>query len=239
MSKLEGRVGSRLQYLLTIAGLWPDFSDQLEARILRLEQSQASDMQTYTPSTESAAAYAQVMARSEPPNVEASNNIQHPPDHFVMSDFHDWVHSAAPTLTPALAIELCGVWFEKYHPWFPILHQPSLFKTLDLSPTIDRCTHSLTIKAIIAATMTQSSSLVATPAELELQSKRLGDQVLVEAVAQSSLQSIQALLILSNLDSVVGNLSKFWNLIALCKRCVNNKQPVKPLLIINRMFLQL
>lgn len=155
-----------------------------------------------------------------------------------MSDVHDWVDSAAP-LTSALAIELCGIWFERYHPWFPILHQPSLFESLQSFPTLDNCSHSLTIKAIVAVTLTQSSSLAVTPAELERQSKGLGDQVLIEAVAQSSLQSIQALLILSNLDSGVGNLCKFWNLIALCKRCVSHKQAVNSLLIAYRMSVQL
>jgi hypothetical protein len=29
-----------------------------------------------------------------------------------------------------VAIELCTAWFERYHPWFPILHQPSSLASL-------------------------------------------------------------------------------------------------------------
>ena len=43
-------------------------------------------------------------------------------------------------------------------------------------------------------------------------------QVIMEALGNLSLQSLQALLIITILDYGAGKLSEFWNLVATCKR---------------------
>lgn len=40
----------------------------------------------------------------------------------------------------------------------------------------------------------------------------------MDAMKQISLQAVQALLILSNIDYGEGKVHEFWNLVALCKR---------------------
>jgi hypothetical protein len=122
-------------------------------------------------------------------------------------------------LSPTVLNELCNTWFEKYHPWFPILHQPSLFEALQTYPAIETSTHQLVLKAIVAVTVLYCSSAPSTPSQRQQWSESLRDRVVMDAMKQVSLQSVQALLILSNLDYGGGQVHQFWNLVALCKRC--------------------
>lgn len=135
-----------------------------------------------------------------------------------MSTGNDAVSSATNPLSPILVNELCGIWFERYHPWFPILHQPSLWETLQTSESVNKSSHCLVINAIVAVTVTHSLLLSTAPEERQRWSEALRDKVVVEAIGKLSLQSIQALLILSNLEYGSGKSNKFWNFIALCKR---------------------
>lgn len=121
-------------------------------------------------------------------------------------------------LSPSVVNELCNTWFEKYHPWFPILHQPSLLEALQACRVIETSTHQLVIKAIVAVTVPYCRSLPSTPTQRQHWSETLRDKVVMDAMKQVSLQAVQALLILSNLDYGGGQVHQFWNLVALCKR---------------------
>jgi hypothetical protein len=121
-------------------------------------------------------------------------------------------------LSPPMVNKLCDEWFHRYHPWFPILHKPSLFEALRTTPNVEASSHGLPIKAIVAVTITHCQTYPASAEERQQWSTHLRDKVVMEAMSQLSLQSIQALLILSNLDYGLGKSSQFWNLIALCKR---------------------
>lgn len=122
-----------------------------------------------------------------------------------------------PLSYPVLS-ELCAIWFKKYHPWFPILHQPSLTASLQHLESSKTSDQYLVIKAICAVTLVHYESPLVSMDERNQWSDSLRDAICSQALKQVSLQSIQALLILSNLDYGEGRFEQFWNLIALCKR---------------------
>lgn len=218
VSQLETRLGPAQPHTLSRPAADMISAGELEDRVRNLEHGHAPNTEPYTPSIEPSQHYTASTTQAEPTMGDVSAEIQQQPSPSVTSAGHDQGYSVHNLLSPALAIELCGIWFDTYHPWFPILHQPSLSENLRASPDLEQCTHVLTIKAIAAVTVTHTRSMLATSEQLKRWSKELRDQVLVEAVEQSSLHSIQALLILSNLECGEGRSSKFWNLVALCKR---------------------
>ncbi|KAF2241666.1 hypothetical protein BU26DRAFT_524829 [Trematosphaeria pertusa] len=122
-------------------------------------------------------------------------------------------------LSSGILDELCRAWFEKYHPWFPILHQPSLLEVLQTSPILASTVHYIVFKAVAAVTIPHSyHSDSLTNDQRRTLSDDLRSQVVMEAISQLSLQSLQAVLILTIRDYGAGRLSEFWNLIALAKR---------------------
>lgn len=127
------------------------------------------------------------------------------------------VASLHPLSFPIIS-ELCTVWFENYHPWFPILHQPSLLEAVQASPDLESCDRTLVIKAIAATTMCHCQSYPTTTANRQEWADAFRESVLLEALGDWSLRSIQALLILSLIDSGSGRVTKFWSIMAVCKR---------------------
>jgi hypothetical protein len=122
-------------------------------------------------------------------------------------------------LSPAILDELCTAWFAKYHSWFPILHQPSLLEVLQTSPILSATVHYIVFKAIAAVTIPHSHhSDSLTNDQRQTLSEDLRSQVVILAISQLSLQSLQAVLVLTIRDWGAGRLSEFWNLIALAKR---------------------
>lgn len=132
------------------------------------------------------------------------------------------IAAPAPTafspISSELVTELCTTWFASYHPWFPILHQPSLLEALQLSHNVESSSRYLVIKAILAVTVQHSQSYSSNAEARREYSEVLREAVIMEAMSHLSLQSIQALLILSNLDYGAGKMNQFWNLLSLCKR---------------------
>ncbi|CAI7612761.1 unnamed protein product [Penicillium pancosmium] len=122
-----------------------------------------------------------------------------------------------PLSYPVLS-ELCSIWFKKYHPWFPILHQPSLTTSLQHLESLESSSQYLVVKAICAVTLVHYESPLVSIDERKQWSNNLCDAICCQALKQVSLQCLQALLILSNLDYGEGRFEQFWNLIALCKR---------------------
>ncbi|KAJ5168412.1 uncharacterized protein N7482_004006 [Penicillium canariense] len=122
-----------------------------------------------------------------------------------------------PFSYPVLS-ELCSIWFKRYHPWFPILHQPSLMDSLQHLKGSETLSQRLAVKAICAVTLTHYESPLVSADEREHWSDRLRESVYFQALQQACLQSVQALLIISNIEYGSGRFEKFWNVIALCKR---------------------
>lgn len=127
--------------------------------------------------------------------------------------------SAGPhPLSPPLLADFCVHWFERYHPWFPILHQPSLLASLERWPDLSQ-SELRVCKAIVAITVKDAPIGPYSVEQRTQWADQLYEQVIIESMRELCLQSIQALLILSNNEYGAGRPSQFWNLVALCKRC--------------------
>ena len=102
-------------------------------------------------------------------------------------------------------------WFLKYHAFFPILHKASLER--DSSAVAPRYYH---VCRSIAAVVTLHDGY-ASAGETQ-QAERFREEVMCYGMVTASLQSLQALLILSNHYYSQGSLTQFWNVLAMCKR---------------------
>lgn len=122
-----------------------------------------------------------------------------------------------PLSYPVLS-ELCSIWFKRYHPWFPILHQPSLTESLQNLERSETLSQLLAVKAICSVTLVHYESPLVSADERRQWSDSLRDTVCCQALKQVTLQSVQALLIISNVEYGEGRFEQFWNLIALSKR---------------------
>ena len=58
-------------------------------------------------------------------------------------------------LPDSAVFELCKYWFQRYHRWFPILHQHSFTQELN-NPGNDTFRNSLVVRAIVAITLQHS-----------------------------------------------------------------------------------
>lgn len=105
-------------------------------------------------------------------------------------------------------LELVDTWLTFYHPWFTILHQPSILSEFTATQLNLNPEKEIVLKAIIVVTSTghQGSSYA------------MYDEVLLHAIKSTVLSSLQALLILSLADLSCGRLSDFWKVIALCRK---------------------
>jgi len=122
-------------------------------------------------------------------------------------------------LSLATLNDLCSVWFERYHPWFPILHKLSVLDTIQSTESLADSPLLMVLKAIVAVTLPHWS--LTNPLSEE-QRKKLSEQfrkqLILHSISGLSLQSLQAVLIVTIIDFGAGRLSEFWNLVALCKR---------------------
>lgn len=122
-------------------------------------------------------------------------------------------------LSPHALDELCTRWFEDYHPWFPILHQPSLIEALQTTPQLSHSPYHPVLLAIITVTLEHNPPSPSLPrSHLADLTSTYRTQVLTHALSTLSLRSLQALLILSIHDLGAGRLKSHWNLLALAKR---------------------
>lgn len=116
--------------------------------------------------------------------------------------------------------DLCNAWFERYHPWFPVLHKLSVLGTIENTVPLADSSIYIVLKAIIAVTLPHWCLSNSLPRESRNQiSEKFRKQVILQAISDLSLHSLQAVLIVTTIDYGAGRLSEFWNLVALCKRC--------------------
>lgn len=117
--------------------------------------------------------------------------------------------------------ELCTLWFDRYHLWFPILHKLSFLESVRdwVMRQGGKTAHNVVLKAILAFTLPQWSSATVISREQRLEiSTQLQTEVVVYASTNLSLQSLQPALIITNIDYGAGDLHRFGNVIAICKR---------------------
>jgi hypothetical protein len=121
--------------------------------------------------------------------------------------------------------ELLDIYFKLYHPWLPILHRSSVLSA-SASPDGNNSTNFIVFKAI-AAVVGPTYRTEGLQIDEEMYnnirgaSQQLQREVLIYAMEHVSLQSLQALLIVSLADLGSGKLSNFWKTIALCRKLVS------------------
>lgn len=136
----------------------------------------------------------------------------------------DNIASGNETLSPPVLAELLDTWFSDYYRWIPILHKPSLLETLHTRYLKDSPLY-IVLKAITAVTVTDTQKTrLSQLSDEDRQRLALSFrcQVVMESMGSLSLQSLQALLVITILDYGAGKFSDFWNLVALCKRQVHS-----------------
>ncbi|KAK4620544.1 Notoamide biosynthesis cluster transcriptional coactivator [Fulvia fulva] len=121
-------------------------------------------------------------------------------------------------LSRSMMSDLCSIWFEKYHRWFPILHQPTFDQIIDQPNVVVPSDRRMVIDAIAVATMEHYEVLSVDPAQRQQLQDNIAASVLRRAIATASLASVQALLILSALSYGHGKLMEAWNMLAICRR---------------------
>ena len=113
--------------------------------------------------------------------------------------------------------DLCTQWFEKYHPWFPILHRIAFSE--ELSKPCLFCSPQLIVFKAILAVIGSSWGVPESKHPIAKQfDEMLRKEIILDAIDGSSLRSLQALLILTIMDYGNGKLSHVWNLLSVCKR---------------------
>lgn len=132
------------------------------------------------------------------------------------------VSGGLATLDPlALPViqELCATWFRRYHRFFPILHRATVMQTVHSPDAAERSTYLLVAKAIVAVSLQHSDILrECTMAQREQWQSQISSSILIECVDNQSVQSVQALLILSILHYGDGRFLRSWNLLAMARR---------------------
>jgi len=127
--------------------------------------------------------------------------------------------SELESISSSILKDLCNAWFERYHPWFPILHKLSVLGAIENTVSLTEPPISIVLKAIVAVALPHWC--LSNPLSREARSRiseKFRKQVIIQAISNLSLQSLQAVLIVTTIDYGAGRLSEFWNLVALCKR---------------------
>ena len=130
--------------------------------------------------------------------------------------------AASFTVSEQNLASYCAIWFEEYHSWFPILHEPTVLEACkQYAGQSDALPGplSLVIKAIaVVIAPTQPCPHRHSALDRQRWLSGLEDDVLLAAMHNLSLQSLQALLVLTISIFGTGRVTEFYNLIALCKR---------------------
>lgn len=128
--------------------------------------------------------------------------------------------SPSTALPISVLSSLCNLWFQKYHRWFPILHNLSLLNVLEEnSQNLELSPLYVVIKAIAAVTLPNTPTQdTFDQYQREQISNAYRQEITMHAMDQLSLPSLQAVLIITIIELGAGKMSKFWNLVALCKR---------------------
>lgn len=112
----------------------------------------------------------------------------------------------------------CRLWFEKYHSWFPLLHQQTLLQCLDNFTDIANTGRPLVLQALVAVTLESGDRVNAMPKDSNVQGTDLKNATVLGALNSPCLDSIQALLVLSMLQYGNGCITEAGNLLAMCRK---------------------
>ena len=137
-----------------------------------------------------------------------------PADNHLPSDIvteYSVTRTRQEILIPELVNRVLHFWYKKYQPWFPILHATSFDKIRDPADL----QYDLVRKALTTVVLLDLQNLLPQERHLAEQSR---DYVMQHAPAHSSLQSVQALLIVSIHFFTAGQMTQYWSIMAICRR---------------------
>ena len=121
-------------------------------------------------------------------------------------------------------LQSCHSWFEEYHAWFPLMHQQTLLRCLEGFTTISDTGRPLVFQAITTATLESTSGQDLIAEDAKALRNNLKDNTILAALNSPSLDSIQALLVLSMLQYGNSCLTEAGNLLAMCRKYVVNRR---------------
>ena len=143
---------------------------------------------------------------------------------------HTSSQSGSSQVSKESITELCSVWFQECHSWFPILHEPTVQDWC--SQYSAQSNEFLVLKSIAAYTIpTRPLGTSVTEKEREAWLFALKDEIMLSAFHNLSIESLQALLILALVELGCGCMSEYYNVIALCRRYVRIRPRVRGSLI--------
>ncbi|RDW69810.1 hypothetical protein BP6252_08830 [Coleophoma cylindrospora] len=209
------QVGNACRYVATPKkrGLRAGYVSSLENRLAKLERD-VSDLKSQPPQPQYLP-----MSRNEPATPSDGGSARDSTSPASQRSLNTTA-SEVGSLSKATLQGLCNAWFERYHPWFPILHKLSILDAVQhTSVALSGSPLFIVHKAIVAVTLPHwCLSNPLTREQRQELSTKFRNEVIMQAIGNLSLQSLQAVLIITNLDYGAGKLSEFWNLVALCKR---------------------
>jgi len=123
-------------------------------------------------------------------------------------------------------VQSCRLWFEEYHAWFPLMHQQTLMRCLEGFTTISDTGRPLVFQAVAAATLGSISHQDLMAEDVGTLRSSLKNITILAALNSPSLDSIQALLVLSMLQYGNSCLTEAGNLLAMCRKYVPSEQVV-------------
>lgn len=123
------------------------------------------------------------------------------------------------SLPLALIHHLIETWFKDCQPWAPIIRRPDIQDSLlGLVQPIEQI-ECIVLRAVLALTISYSSQVINCGYEGRRRlSRHLRSEVLSEALANVSLKSLQALLIICILDYGSDDVASSWSLLSVCRR---------------------
>jgi hypothetical protein len=130
--------------------------------------------------------------------------------------------STATLLSAAELGRSCDLWFGEHHTWFPLMHQQTLTRCLEGLTNLADTGRPLVLQAITAATIESSNRSEMVQEDLRALRIKLKESTILAALNSPSLDSIQALLVLSMLQYGNGCLTEAGNLLAVCRKHVSD-----------------
>lgn len=127
-------------------------------------------------------------------------------------------HASQGSVEQASLVSSCHYWIDYFHPWFPILHPPTLLDTA-IRVSEGRDGSRLLVLEAIAIAALESGCLNDTDMSgFRQRQEHAAKQLVIEALGSASLDAVQAMLVLSILEYGNGRAIQAWNMLAMCRR---------------------
>ncbi|KAK4553518.1 hypothetical protein LTR86_009314 [Recurvomyces mirabilis] len=173
--------------------------------------------------------YQQPMGQAEPTSGDNVSAMAIGMQPVKAVDSHVPFSSPQDLLHRSIALECCEIWFQKYHRWFPILHQPSFMAANEnLGDRSVGDVHGPVVQAIVAVVLMHLDRPGLDTDRKEALLLWLSNDVVMHALENATLAAIQALLVLSILHYGRAEMRRASNVLALCRSTANGMAATSP-----------